>query len=159
MVMSDKQFFDFIIYMTLYGILFGLLVGFFGGMPLSLMMLDESMSLHNVGSALLGGVIGSILGMVYGIFTGFTSGVMMLTVTHIFFRVIHRQRLYKLMMGVVTIISTAFYLMIFPVWLFFKEAGFTLVLMSLGFAIHASQRVAHDYLREIHLRKSKAKIA
>ena len=177
--MIDKSSFGFIRYMAQYGIYLGCLVGFFGSIPIGLMMSSPSAL---IGRVLLDvaaiGIFGLIAGSFFGVICGFLSGGMMLIVTKIFFQIIYDIRLYRVTMGSTTLLTTGMVFLMLPLWSIVNDyeiyletkfntvnidvslpddAWYALWLMALVFAVYASQRVATAYLRETDIRKQKVK--
>lgn len=181
--MSQRPF-SFVYYMMQYGVCLGCLVGFFGAITLILMGANFAVHAHPQLAifALVAGMFGGIIGMFYGAISGFASGLMMALVTRLAFREIKRHNVYKLMMGITVIVTLAILLAI-PVWhniihqaplptevdpMFgdignrpllgiSPDAWYSLLGMSVVFAVYANQQVATEYLREIDPRKSKVR--
>jgi|GEM_PF-1928891 len=176
-----QRSFWFVRYMTHYGIALGCLVGFFGALALTLTLSNTATQLPQlVTMMLVAGMFGGIIGIFYGAVSGFASGLLMALVTQIAYREIRRHDVYKLVMGMVTAIATLTIFLAIPFWhsityqalpvdpmfagigdrsllMIPVEAGFSLWIMSLVFAVYASQRVATEYLRDVDVRQSKVK--
>lgn len=176
--MIDKTSFGFVRYMLQYGIYLGCLVGFFGAIPLALMILLPTSGYFLLIGLLFAGVMGVIVGVIYGCMAGFISGAMMHGVTRLCFREVKRVGLYRVVMGVTTLVSTSLTFLIFPLFSIVNnphllpataatysiststipvDAWYALWLMALVFAVYASQRVATYYLREVDAGKGKVK--
>lgn len=158
--MSDKHTFDFVKSMSQYGVVLGCLVGFVGSIPLSITWFDLSMFLPVLATLLTIAMVSGLIGIVYGGVSGYISGWIIKIVTHFMFKDIKRQSVFKVAVGIVTVGVTLITILLGQILLSLDfEQVFarsvtpaqlqSLALMSLVFAIYASQRVATDYLREL----------
>jgi hypothetical protein len=161
--MSNKQSFDFVKAMSQYGIILGWLVGFFGTIPLTLTRFDLSMIFPVIAVLLIFSMSGGLVGLLYGAVSGYVSGVLIAVVTWLVFQDIKRHAVYKFMLGTITFGVTLMIILAGQMWLSIdfeqvlaRSISATelqsLGIMSLIFAVYASQRVATDYLRDMDLR-------
>lgn len=161
--MTDKKSYEYITLMTRSGVALGSLIGSVGGALLlsvfnrSVYVSINELDISIIGELLVGGLGGGIFGIMYGFFAGLLSGILMHVVTQIWFQEVYRQQVYGVTMAIVTICATSFVLIVLPFWLMFGWTGFAVCMVALLFAIHASQRVASEYLRESDGRKRKVK--
>lgn len=161
--MSDKHTFDFVKTMSQYGIILGCLVGFFGSIPLTLAWFDLSMILPVLAALIIIGVSGALVGLGYGALSGYFSGLLIAFVTRLVFQDLKRQTVYKFTVGTITFGVTLIIILMGQVLLamdfeqlFARSISVaelqSLGIMSLIFAVYASQRVATEYLRDLDLR-------
>jgi len=158
--MPDKHSFDFVKTMSQYGVILGCLVGFFGTIPLTLTWFDFSRILPVIAVLLTIGLCGGLVGLLYGGVSGYVSGWIIQIVTRFMFQDMKRQAVYKVAVGSITVGVTFIIILVGSMWLNidFKQVFArsvspmelqTLGMMSLVFAVYASQRVATQYLRDM----------
>jgi len=158
--MPDKHTFDFVKTGRQYGNVVGCLVGFFGSIPLTITWFDMSMLLPVIATLLTIALCSSLLGILYGGISGYISGWLIKVITRFIFQEIKRQAVYKIAVGIVTFSVTLIIILMGQIWLsldfeliFARSVSLAqlqaFALMSLVFAVYASQRVATDYLREL----------
>lgn len=105
-------------------------------------------------------VFGLIFGGIIGMLVGMCSGLAMAFMTTVFYTDIQSRNTYKIAMGIITAICTALFLTT-QLWHLrldgMSQSSWNMTMVILvGFAIYASQRVASTYLFEWSIRKQKA---
>lgn len=157
--MPKRQSFEFIEVMTHYGIRLGFLIGCVGSIPIALMWFKLSILLPVLALIVVITMCGGLIGIVYGAVSGFISGVLMRTTTRFIFPQISQQTLYKITMGGLALGTTALVFLADFIWIgTYKSDVFSksiqlndwiaICIMSLVFAVYASQRTATQYLQE-----------
>ena len=158
--MPDKHSFDFVKTMSQYGVILGCLIGFFGTIPLTITWFELTSILPVIAVLLMIGLCGGFLGLLYGGVSGYVSGWLIQIVTQSIFQDMKRQAVYKITVGAITLGVTCIIILAGSMWLNIDmEQVFarsvspmelqSIGLMSLVFAVYASQRVATEYLREV----------
>ena len=160
--MPNQQSFEFVKVMTKYGISLGYMIGCVGAIPLALVGFDVSLLLPLMALVVIIMMSGGLLGMVYGAVSGFFSGLLMTTTTRYIFPDIRQDQVYKITMGLLAFGTTLTMFVIDYVCigthngeLFARTMPasdwYAIGLMSLIFAVYASQRTATQYLLETKL--------
>ncbi len=155
--MSNKESFEFIKSMTQYGIWLGSLIGAAGALPIALLWFDLSMLLPVLALGLIILMCGGLVGMIYGAVSGFISGLLMNVTTRFIFRNITQSQMYKLTMGFLALFTVALVFIFDMLFIGGQQADFftrtipmtdwlAIWLMSIAFAVYASQKTASDYL-------------
>ena len=160
--MKKKQSFEFIKVMTQYGVSLGFMIGCIGAIPMALTWFNLSILLPVLALIVIITMCGGLLGMAYGAASGFISGVLMSTTTRLMFHQVNQQTLYKVIMGSLALGTTLFIFLVDFLWIgLYKNDLFShplplndwlaIWVMSLIFAVYASQRTATRYLQEAQI--------
>lgn len=155
--MSNKESFEFVKSMTGYGIWLGSLIGAVGALPIALLWFDLSMLLPVLALGVIILMCGGLVGVAYGMVSGFISGVLMTIITRLAFDKVTQARMYQVTMGILALIAVAFVFLFDLIFINGQQADFfthtipmtdwlAIWLMSVVFAIYASQRTAKEYL-------------
>lgn len=150
--------------MTAFGLMFG---GLSGGLTLQAVEVTTG---HYGGQLTLfwfcfSFIFGAIGGSIFGAISGLFSGFFMAIITRLLFQELRLTLIYKLLMGLTTLVTTSYIFWDSEIWLFLKTMRFenagsvwavTLV-MSVIIAVYVSQIVARKYINEVSVRKAKAK--
>lgn len=147
--------------MTIYGIVLGATAGALVGVTMLMGWGMGDNILDSIASSLILGILyGGIFGGIYGSMGGLFSGTVMTFVTALGYREVRNPQRYKLAMGTITALMTGGTFLFFGlfdlgtndmVWLL-------VVLISVAIAVYASQIAARKYIRELSVRKEKAKV-
>lgn len=145
--------------MTAYGVILGTIASILVGLVISVDSFNESsissIINHVAGITMLYG----FFGMLFGFNAGLISGLVMGIVSAVLFYEMRRPRTYKISMGLITFIITSYVLFggsgSLSTNIDFTWAG--ALGMSVVIAVYASQITARKYIKEISIRKGKAK--
>lgn len=157
--MPQQQTFEFTKMMTRYGIWLGFLIGSVAAIPIALMWFNIRILLPVLALIVVITMCGGIVGMLYGAVSGFVSGILMTMTTRWMFPNIGQQHLYKITMGILAFSTTLLIFVADFMWvggynaeIFSKTMPITdwiaVCLMSMVFAVYASQKTADEYLQE-----------
>jgi len=156
--MRQKESIEIIKMMTRYGVTLGALIGFAGAIPIALTWFDLSLLLPVLALTVIITMCGGLVGALYGVISGFSSGVLMKIVTRYIFREVNEQALYKGAMGLLSAIAIISIFLVDKLFIGGQQADFftrsipitdwyAVWLMSVVFAVYASQRTANEYLQ------------
>ena len=155
-----------IFYMAGLGLLLGAIAGFLGVVTifvLNILGSSPSEIFSWVGGLILSGFLyGCTFGGGYGGVSGLASGIMMALVTAVGFGEVRNVQVYRLTMGVVTLVMTSGVFILSGLWRYVNSMGLewiAMVAMSVVIAVYASQIVSKQYIKEVGLFKKKKGVA
>lgn len=148
------------------GLLLGAMAGFLGTVTIFALNILESSPTEIfswVGGLILSGVLyGCTFGGAYGGVSGLASGITMALVTAVGFREIPNIKVYRWVMGAITLVTTAGVFSLSGLWRYANSMGLqwtTVLVMSVVIAVYTSQIVSKKYIAEIRLQKKKKGVA
>ena len=156
--MLEKQPFEFVKTMTQYGMVLGSLIGFLAVIPVAILWFDISILLPVLALGVIISMCGGLIGMLYGMVSGFISGMLMTLTTRYIFRHMTVQKLYKVTMGLLALLTVAGVFYFDMLFIGGQQADFftrsisltnwySVWILALIFAVYASQKTATEYLQ------------
>lgn len=144
--------------MQFYGIVLGAIAGVLVTLALrSQVVLENPLYFGYV--IFMSAPVGGVIGMFFGGLVGCVSGVVMMVTTSVFFKRIPTQRVYRIMMGLLSFVLTTILVIkcaSVDISNLIPESEFARPLyIAIILAVYASQIVAKEHIAEINERKPK----